>query len=408
MLTCQNQKNIIKQLILLFATIFVMAWQTVSADNWDQKVKGNHIEFPGKFYTKEIKTCSAMPGNKSYSRSAIVKQVEALIGYDWSDDHTKNSNSITVNHEGITTPIKIMMTSTHNALSKRPCDGHDCNKNIDEIAIAKRLLVDLAKANTLYNSIGYYEVKEKPKCWENNDPNSPCWYHEYEFAAQWFGNYMITALWLKGELNKREFKVVNKYINYMYKKFVGPTEFKSQDKGFYAMANGGMPILIYASWTNNKKLAAKEINFRFKEINRLFFDDGYINNNSFRGHRGQWYHSYGLDSALGYVYIADLWGAPMPEKLYHKLVKASEVANLAITDWSKFKSRKFSGDNSNKISNENNAIKHTHQMAIALDTLMEIVTGVKLANDPVYLIKRKFHIKDGIDDLIGFNPNCVK
>jgi hypothetical protein len=39
---------------------------------------------------------------------------------------------------------------------------------------------------------------------------------------------------------------------------------------------------------------------------------------------------------------------------------------------------------------------------------MEIVTGVKLANDPVYLIKRKFHIKDGIDDLIGFNPNCVK
>ena len=51
------------------------------------------------------------------------------------------------------------------------------------------------------------------------------------------------------------------------------------------MANGGVPILIYASWTNNRKLAAEEINFRFKEINRLFFDDGYINNNSFRGYR---------------------------------------------------------------------------------------------------------------------------
>ena len=98
MLTCQNQKIIIKQLVLLLVIIFVMACQTVSADNWDQNVKGNHIEFPGKFYTKEIKTCSAMPGNKSYSRSAIVKQVEALIGYDWSGDHTKNSNSININN----------------------------------------------------------------------------------------------------------------------------------------------------------------------------------------------------------------------------------------------------------------------------------------------------------------------
>jgi hypothetical protein len=237
-----HKKNVMKKLLVLFITIFVAAGQTVSADNWAQKVKRNHIEFPGKFYTKEIKICSALSGNKSYGRRSIVEQVEALIGYDWSSDHTKNSNSITVNHDGITTPIKVMMTATHNALSKRPCDGYDCNENVDEIKIAKRLLLDLAKVNTLYNSIGYYEVKKKPMCWENNDPNSPCWYHEYEFAAQWFANYMITALWLSGELNEQEFNVVNKYIELMYKKFLKPIEFKSQDRGFYAMANGGVPI----------------------------------------------------------------------------------------------------------------------------------------------------------------------
>ena len=99
---------------------------------------------------------------------------------------------------------------------------------------------------------------------------------------------------------------------------------------------------------------------------------------------------------------------PYKKKLHNKLVKASEGANLAITDWEKFKSRKFSGNNRNKISNKNNAIKHTHQMAIALDTLMAIVTGVELAHDPVYLSKRKFHSKDGVDDLIGFNQNCIK
>ena len=46
-------------------------------------------------------------------------------------------------------------------------------------------------------------------------------------------------------------------------------------------------------------------------------------------------------------------------------------------------------------------------MAIAIDTLMEIVTGVKLEHDPIYLRKRKMHTPDGIDDLIGFNPNCI-
>jgi len=107
------------------------------------------------------------------------------------------------------------------------------------------------------------------------------------------------------------------------------------------------------------------------------------------------------------VYIAKLWGAEIPDKLHKKLVKASEVANLAITDWDRFKSRKYSGTQQNMISNKNNAIKHTHQMAISLDALMKLVTGVELEHDPVYLWKRKHHMKDGIDSLIGFNANCI-
>ena len=78
--------------------------------------------------------------------------------------------------------------------------------------------------------------------------------------------------------------------------------------------------LIYSNWTNNKRLAAKEINFRFKAMDRLFYEDGYINNNSFRGLRGQWYHSYGVDIALGYIYIAELWGAKVPKKIQDKLI----------------------------------------------------------------------------------------
>jgi hypothetical protein len=362
------------------------------------KIKSKDIKFPGKFYTNKIETCKAMP-DTTFELDFYKKRVEGLIGYDWHADHQANSNSLVVNHDNITVPIKVFLAATHNAIGKNE------KKNIE---IAKKLLVDLAKANTLYDSISIEGLKSKPKCWANNDPNSPCWYHEYEFARGVFSNYMIGALWLKSELTKDEFKIVNKYIKKMYKKFLKPVEFKKQDAGIYQMANGGASTLVYASWTNNKKLAAKEINFRFKEFDKLIYDDGYINNNSFRGYRGQWYHSYGLNITLGYVYVAELWGAKIPEKLQKKINNSAKVANLAITDWKKFKSREFKGKNRNKISDPSNAIKHTHQMAIAIDKLMEVITGIKLENDPVYLQKRKMHLKDGIDDLIGFNPNCIK
>tara|TARA_B100001245_G_scaffold23228_1_gene15239 strand:- start:46 stop:534 length:489 start_codon:yes stop_codon:yes gene_type:complete len=39
---------------------------------------------------------------------------------------------------------------------------------------------------------------------------------------------------------------------------------------------------------------------------------------------------------------------------------------------------------------------------------MKIVTGVELEHDPLYLQKRKYHTKDGIDQLIGFHPNCIQ
>ena len=358
------------------------------------KIKSKDIKFPGKFYTNKIETCTAMP-DTTFELDFYKKRVEGLIGYDWHADHQANSNSLVVNHDNITVPIKVFLAATHNAIGKNEKGN---------IEIAKKLLIDLAKANTLYDSISIEGLKSKPKCWANNDPNSPCWYHEYEFARGVFSNYMIGALWLKSELTKDEFKIVNKYIKKMYKKFLKPVEFKKQDAGIYQMANGGASTLVYASWTNNKKLAAKEINFRFKEFDKLIYEDGYINNNSFRGYRGQWYHSYGLNITLGYVYVAKLWGAKIPEKLQKKIINSAKVANLAIMDWKKFKSREFKGKNRNKISDPSNAIKHTHQMAIAVDKLMEVVTGIKLENDPIYLQKRKMHLKDGIDDLIGIGP----
>ena len=361
------------------------------------KVKSKDITFPDKFYTKEIKSCSALPNNVKFDNAKTFKTIEDVIGYDWAKWHTETGTSIIVNHDVITVPGKLMLSALQHAIA---------NNNQANIDIGKDLLLRIAKADTLYNSIGYEELKKKPRCWVNNDPDSPCWYHEFEFAGQTFSNFMIAAIYLRSEFNKEELKEMNRYIKKMYKKFLKPIQFKKNDKGFYAMANGGLSTLVYASWTNNKKLAAKEINHTFNEIDRLFYKDGYINDNSFRAGRGQWYHSYGVDIALGYVYIAKLWGAEVPGKVHNKLVNSAKVVNLAITDPDKFAERKNpNGLARNRVTTK--STPHTHQMAIAIDTLMEIVVGIELEHDPIYLSKRKIHIPDGTDDLIGFNPNCI-
>ena len=371
---------------------------TNSSNLLEGSVKSSDINFPGKFYTTEIESCNAMAGTPTFNDSRSINRVKGLIGYDWHADWEANSTSLSPLHDNITEPIKVFMSATHNAIG---------NDNQANIKIAKNLLIDLAETDTLYDSIGYYDVKKKPMCYAGGDINAPCWYHQYSFARDVFANYIVTALWLRDELNTQELKIVDKYINKMYKKFLEPTELHKEEQGFYQSANGGTSILVYASWTNNTKLAAEEINHRFQEMDRLFYEDGYINNNSFRGVKAQWYHSMGLDIALGYVYIADLWGAETPKKLHNKLVKASEVANLAIADWDKFTSRKYSGTQHNKISSNDHARMHTSHMAFALDTLMKIVTGVELEHDAVYLQKRKYHMLFGIDESIGFNPNCI-
>ena len=363
------------------------------------KVKSKDITFPGKFYTKEIKSCSALPNNVKFDNAETFKTIEDVVGFDWAKFHTETGTSLIVNHDVITVPGKLMLTAIQHAIA---------NNNQTNLDMGKDLLLRIAKADTLYNSISYEELQKKPRCWVNNDPDSPCWYHEFEFAGQTFGNFMIAAIYLKSEFNEKELKEMNRYIDKMYKKFLKPIQFRKNDKGFYAMANGGLSTLVYASWTNNKKLAAKEINHTFNEIDSLFYKDGYINDNSFRGGRGQWYHSYGVNIALGYVYIAKLWGAKVPEKVQNKLVNSAKVVNLAITDPDKFAERKNpNGKARNRIKNKNSATPHTHQMAIAIDTLMEIVAGIELEHDPIYLSKRKMHIPDGTDDLIGFNPNCI-
>ena len=377
-----------KKIILIIFFLFLYFNHVIA------KVEPNDVSFPKHFYIDEIRSCPYVGTAKFDTKNTLIR-IKSLKTLDWMSEWAKG-NSRSVNHQNLTKPMKLFAIATHNAMGEQ---------NEDNIKIAKSILVDLAKSEFLFNTIGKKELKRKPKCWANGDGDSPCWYHAYEFARDSFANLMVLAIYLKEFLDDDELTVLNAYIKKMNKKFIQPDAFNNVDKGFYAMGNGGIPNLIYAHWSDNKNLAAKEFNFRFMQINKLFYEDGYINNNSFRGYRGLWYHSYGLNSALGYVYLANLWGAKVPEKILFKLTQASRILNLGISDYEKYASRKYDGEQNNNKYKKKHARMHTHQEAIAIDTLMEMVTGIILEYDAIYLQKRR---EKGIDDLVGFNANCIK
>lgn len=378
------------------------------------KVKAKDIEFPGNFYTTEIGQCSAM-GGATFDIGYNIKRVQGLIGYDWHADHEKNSNSLTVNHQNITGPAITFMVATHNAIG---------NGNEKAISIAVDLAVQLAKANTLHDSLGYLDSRKKPRCWKNSNVNAPCPYHEYQFARDVFGNYMITAIWLKPYMDDKQFKIVDKYIKKMYKKFLKPTEGKVKDRGFYQNADGGTPILLYASWTNNKKLAAKEINTRLKQIDTVYYKDGYINNNSFRGVRGYWYHSSAVNNMLGMVALAEEYNYPIDDKIYSKLTDAVEFLNRDSVEWlttleglNKFTS--FSGKKSisyngkdyyigNASWKHKNARNYIHQEGVFLTEMVETYTKATLNKDSKEYKIYKYKSRNKLNDQqLGFNPTCI-
>ena len=401
------------RIFLLFILIPSLSWGLTFKDG--KQVDGNNnsaletvladdIIFASGFYTEQIKSCTALYNWALASDKNLVKEIKNLVSYDWQKDWENNSTCVTVAHEGITIPMTRLMSATHTAVGE---------KDTKSIEVAISILVELANSNTLYETVSYNDIKNRRDGWEKPEAKN-CWYHAYAGATQYFTHYIITSIWIKEYLNEQDTKTLNSYIDKMYKKFVNQeykvNQFK-KDRGIYSFANNGLSVLAYAHWNNDIKLAKKEINIRFKEFNKHFYDDGYINNNSFRGVRAQWYHSYGLNAALGYVYIANTWGVETPDDLLKKLINSSNLVNLAINNYEKFRSRKWV--NPNKDMNDNwtddpqYARMHTHQDAVGISYLMKEITGVELLPDSRYLELQYVNGKDAMDNDIGFPPKCI-
>ena len=136
----------------LFILVFLYFFLCVPVQ---AKVKSEDISFAKHFYTDNIKTCPFV-GSETFNSDYTKSRIESLINLDWMSEWAKG-NSRSVNHENLTGPISLFAVTTHTALG---------NNDKNEINLAKDVLIKMAKANILLDTIGKKELKKKTKVLE--------------------------------------------------------------------------------------------------------------------------------------------------------------------------------------------------------------------------------------------------
>ena len=171
--------------------------------------------------------------------------------------------------------------------------------------------------------------------------------------------------------------MIDPYFAAAYRKFVGPSATSDHD-GLYDFANDGLGRLAYAAWTNNLRLASRELSVRRRQFARTIQSDGYIRNNSFRGVRALWYHTYGLDPALSYALVARSWGMDLfrDPQVGPRLRAAVEKSALGITDYAAFRRAGNRGDSYSLDPRDEEPF--VHQLALNLYTIAAREFGIRL------------------------------
>ena len=158
-----------------------------------------------------------------------------------------------------------------------------------------------------------------------------------DHEAQIYGaTYMQQAYLMKDQFTKEQFKIVDEYIDTLWKKYVEPWatdahKLNRHTRSFIQMADGTISALSYLAWKDKPEEAEKWIKSGIAKADRVVYKDGYIPNNSFRGVRDVWYQSQGVNNLLGLYAIAELWGyKQFPKELKQRIDKTVDILNLGL------------------------------------------------------------------------------
>ena len=333
-----------------------------------------------------------------------------LTEYDWNKDHELRSNSVYVNHEKHTNRMALL----HGAIVTAIID----NKMEEHGPIIAEVMVAWAEAGVMLTTLTSEEISQLKKqgkartCYGGGKAkgDKPCLSHRPQEVQIYGSTYIQQAYLMRDQFTKKQFKIIDKYIDTLYTKYIEPWTLSAgkSSVGFFQMADGTVSVLSYLAWKDKPEEASKWIKRGIKKANKVVYKDGYIHNNSFRGVKDVWYHSKGVNNLLGLYAMAELWGyKKFPTKLKKKIDKTVDVLNLGLTDVKTYRKRKDPKQLQNHTKEQKDAAYHTHQMAISLDWLIENYTDrdhTIVADDGMWKSKKSAYF---VDRNFGFEPKCM-
>jgi hypothetical protein len=347
---------------------------------------------PKDFFVENINgaSCSA-----DYNRATFYNDLNYINELKYQNDNDiVNSNSLTVNHEELSKRWSKLLGITYGIANNR---DHSRAKEVVNV------LVDLAQNNTLLDSLTPGETV-RAGCWIGGDKNSPCLFHTPQHTGFTMIAMLYSAIVLEEYISPNQKQILDVYFKKSYNKFIKPMA-KTQlgQKGLYEFADYGLGVLAYARWTNNAQLAARELKNRRNSFIKKIEEGGFIDNNSFRGNRGYWYHTLGAESALGYALVARSFGYNFfkDPTLGPELKAIADATLLGGIDYNSFDRLPDRGRNASK--DPEDAKPHMHQMSVSLPLIIEQEYGI---NVPTHQRYNKLVQLETIGRFIGFNADC--
>lgn len=288
----------------------------------------------------------------------------------------RQSTSLTVNHEAYSANWQPVLFNSYAAASTT--DAQLARTIIDG-------LKQLARNQRYLNEPGLLtraQALQGPPCYSQG-ANTPCPTHTPRFVARMYANLLISAAVLESFMSDDDRQVLIPWFDQGYRKFVAP-ELAADPAGVYDFANMGLARLAYAALKKDMGLAQQELSARRSEFLKYFEASGYITENSYRGVRGFWYHTYGLDPALSYALVAREWGVNYftDPRLGPRLAAAVQKTELGIRDHAAF--RTVGNRGSSFSTDPADTHDFVHQFALNLYAIAAREFGVRLPPSPMH------------------------
>ena len=424
-------------------SIATVKWNN-SENNFQESPKNFFI--PKYFFANTINKSCLMEGKHEHlsfdkkntsltldlTENQNFRWMDKLKFYNWKVDHEKRSNSLEVHMEQLTNRMNFLNASLDNAIINE--------KLVIQAKVTEKLLLSYAEKKLMLDSTTISEIKEMKKngvfnrCYEGKGKTKTvCHWHIAQEASRFAGQITIAALKVKPFIDKASSEKIENYLLDLYEKFSQPWQDNHAKKwkdqslvGFYQMGYGSFSVLAYAAYIRDKNLAYKTFEQTYNYIDKRLDENGFILNNSFRGVRGYWYHTLGLNNLLGFIALAEEWNYPIDSGFKKRISKAVEQMELGARDIEAYNAQwmpkfdtqtyflNFNGKNiyvGNSSLNEKDAKYHIHQQAPFIDFLSEKYSDadVSFFNEDIPGVKIWRNKINGTyyDRSLGFNPKCI-